>query len=83
MLELTRAGLYTDFALIWSSRLDNVVWQWRQHFTEKDKIENNLRSWDRSVTGKLQNGLLDAIEKGFDVKDVTYPQPQRQDKKRS
>ncbi|MBQ9130528.1 MAG: hypothetical protein IJX59_07195 [Clostridia bacterium] len=83
MLELTRAGLYTDFALIWSSRLDNVVWQWRQHFTEKDKIENNLTSWDRSVTGKLQNGLLDAIEKGFDVKDVTYPQPQKQDKKRS
>ncbi|MBQ8215046.1 MAG: hypothetical protein IJZ33_02165 [Clostridia bacterium] len=83
MLELTRAGLYTDFALIWSSHLDNVIWQWRQHFTEKDKIEKNLRYWDRSVTGKLQNGLLDVIEKGFDVKDVTYPQPQKQDKKRS
>ncbi len=81
MLELTRAGLYADFALIWSSRLDNIVWKWRQHFTEKDKIEDNLRSWDRTVTGKLQNGLLDAIKKGFDVKDVTYPQPQKQDKK--
>ena len=81
MLELTRAGLYADFALIWSSRLDNIVWKWRQHFTEKDKIEDNLRSWDRNVTGKLQNGLLDAIKKAFDVKDVTYPQPQKQDKK--
>ena len=81
MLELTRAGLYADFALIWSSRLDNIVWKWRQHFTEKDKIEDNLRSWDRTVTGKLQNGLLDAIKKGFDVKDVTYPQPKKQDKK--
>ena len=81
MLELTRAGLYADFALIWSSRLDNIVWKWRQHFTEKDKIEDNLRYWDRTVTGKLQNGLLDAIKKGFDVKDVTYPQPKKQDKK--
>ncbi len=61
-LELTRAGLYTDFVMVWSNKLDNVNWQWRQHFTEKDKIENNLRSWDRNVTGKLNGSLLAEFE---------------------
>ena len=61
-LELTRAGLYTDFVMVWSNKLDNVNWQWRQHFTEKDKIENNLRSWDRNVTGKLNGYLLAEFE---------------------
>ncbi len=64
-LELTRAGIYSDFVLVWSCRLDNIIWQWRQHFTEKGKIENNLRSWERNVTGKLKNGLLDEIETAF------------------
>ncbi|MBP3321415.1 MAG: hypothetical protein J6M12_03590 [Clostridia bacterium] len=61
-LELTRAGLYTDFVMVWSCKLDNVNWKWRQHFTEKDKIENNLRSWERNVTGKLKNDLLEQFE---------------------
>ena len=63
-LELTRAGLYTDFVMVWSNKLDNVNWQWRQHFTEKDKIENNLRHWDRNVTGKLNGSLLEEFEPG-------------------
>ncbi|MBQ9130529.1 MAG: hypothetical protein IJX59_07200 [Clostridia bacterium] len=63
-LELTRAGLYTDFVMVWSNKLDNVNWQWRQHFTEKDKIENNLRHWDSNVTGKLNGSLLEEFEPG-------------------
>ncbi|MBQ9130530.1 MAG: hypothetical protein IJX59_07205, partial [Clostridia bacterium] len=61
-LELTRAGVYSDFVLVWSAHLDNITWQWRQHFTEKGKIENNLRSWQRNVTGKLNSSLLEQIE---------------------
>ena len=64
-LELTRAGVYSDFVLVWSCKLDNIIWQWRQHFTEKDKIENNLRSWERNVTGKLNGSLLNEIETAF------------------
>ena len=64
-LELTRAGVYSDFVLVWSCKLDNIIWQWRQHFTEKDKIENNLRSWQRNVTGKLNGSLLLEIETAF------------------
>ena len=61
-LELTRAGLYTDFVMVWSNELDNVNWQWRQHFAEKDKIENNLKTWDRNVNGKFKNHLLAEFE---------------------
>ena len=64
-LELTRAGVYSDFVLVWSCKLDNIIWQWRQHFAEKDKIENNLRSWERNVTGKLNGSLLNEIETAF------------------
>ncbi|MBQ9129556.1 MAG: hypothetical protein IJX59_02190 [Clostridia bacterium] len=62
---MIKEGIYTDFVLIWSSRLDNITWQWRQHFTEKGKIDNNLRSWDRNVTGKLNGSLLEEIETAF------------------
>ena len=61
-LELTHAGIYSDFVLVWSAHLDNITWQWRQHFTEKDKIEKNLKTWDRNVTGKLKNQLLEEFE---------------------
>ncbi|MBQ8215445.1 MAG: hypothetical protein IJZ33_04210 [Clostridia bacterium] len=65
MIDMIKEGIYTDFVLIWSSRLDNITWQWRQHFTEKGKIDNNLRSWDRNVTGKLNGSLLEEIETAF------------------
>ncbi len=65
MIDMIKEGIYTDFVLIWSSSLDNITWQWRQHFTEKGKIDNNLRSWNRNVTGKLKNGLLEQIETAF------------------
>ena len=65
MIDMIKEGIYTDFVLIWSGKLDNITWNWRQHFTEKGKIDNNLRTWDRNVTGKLNGSLLEEIETAF------------------
>jgi hypothetical protein len=61
-LDLIEEGLYTDFILTWSFHLNNPTWQLRQHFSEKDKIDLNLRSWDRQAIGRLTNTLLPQIE---------------------
>lgn len=67
MIDMIKEGIYTDFVLIWSHSLKDITWMLRQHFTEGGKIDNNLRTWDRQVTGQLTNTLLPQIEEAFYV----------------
>ncbi|MBQ8399254.1 MAG: hypothetical protein IJX08_04710 [Clostridia bacterium] len=60
MLGLTRAGIYTDFMFVWSNELDNINWKFRNNYAREDRISANLKSWHRSVQGKL-NKLLPSI----------------------
>jgi hypothetical protein len=62
MLELIEKGIYSDFIFLWDDSLDNPKWMLREHFTEVDKIDNNLRSWDRKTTGLFITTLLQQFE---------------------
>ncbi|MBQ7846724.1 MAG: hypothetical protein IJ344_00430 [Clostridia bacterium] len=59
LLELTKAGVYHDFVSIWSSELDNINWKFRTNYTKGGggQAEKELRTWHRTVQGKL-NKLL-------------------------
>jgi hypothetical protein len=67
MIDMIKAGIYTDFAFIWSSELGNITWNLRSQYNEGTKVDNNLRSWDRNATGLLTNKLLPRIEEAFYV----------------
>ncbi len=71
MLELIRKGIYTDFIFVWSNDLDNIAWKFRTNCLEpnEDLRKANLRTWHRTVQGKL-NKLLPAVEEGFYGKDL-------------
>lgn len=67
MIDMIQKGIYTDFIFIWSNELDNITWKFRTNFTKgESQAATNLRSWHRTVQGKL-NKLLPSIEEAFYV----------------
>ena len=67
MIDMIQKGIYTDFVFIWSNELDNITWKFRSNFTKgESQAATNLKSWHRTVQGKL-NKLLPSIEEAFYV----------------
>ncbi len=64
MIDLTRAGIYSDFALMWAQRLDNVTWFFRQEFPNLSSAANKMKAKHNNITGKMKP-LLAEIEEAF------------------
>ena len=66
IIDMIHAGIYADFAVLWSQKLDNVTWFARNNHTNINRITRLLKQQQDMKVMKL-NLLLTQLEEAFYV----------------
>ena len=66
IIDMIHAGIYADFAVLWSNKLDNVTWFARNNHTNLSKIARLLKQEQDKKARKLSS-LLTQLEEAFYV----------------
>ena len=66
IIDMIREGIYADFAVLWSQKLDNVTWFARSNHSNVNKITRLLKQQQDAKSMKLSQ-LLTSIEEAFYV----------------
>lgn len=64
LIDLIRDSKYTDFAMIWSNKLGNVTWFFRQNCTN-NSIITAIESQESAWSKKLDDVLIEIEEAGW------------------
>ena len=66
MIDLTAAGVYGDFALMWSHELGDITWFFRQNYAAHSNMASKLKQQNKAYKEKMKK-LIAAIDEAFYV----------------